>query len=231
MQTKIMLIEDDVSLGGVIKKFLEVEGYVVYWLNNLSEAQKKFSEVHDQINLVLLDWMLPDGQGIDFLKLIREKNKNVPVIMLTARTELLDKVVGLESGANDYMTKPLEPRELLARMRVQLRQASQMSQEAADAVEVIVRKDIKIDVINREVFYQGEAVYLTKMEFDLLKLLAENIGKPFSRDELLNKVWGFEYSSSTRTVDTHVLQLRQKFSEHVIETVRGVGYRFSKAYQ
>lgn len=223
MSFKILLIEDDQSLGESLVKYLKNEGFSVHWCLRLSEAKEKMNDLLS-LDLILLDWMLPDGQGIDFLKMIRAQKNSVPVIMLTARTDLLDKVIGLESGSNDYMTKPFEPRELIARIRVQLRM---LQQSESDPI-LIERKDLKIHTTEREVFYKNKEVYLTKMEFDLLKLFAENPGRPFSRDELLNKVWGFEFSSSTRTVDTHVLQLRQKFEEDLIETVRGIGYRFSK---
>ncbi len=219
---KLLLVEDDENLGTSLKKFLEREGFVVSHAQNLSDARKILSE---NVNLIILDWMLPDGQGIDFLREIRNDDIEVPIIMLTARNELIDKVLGLETGANDYVTKPFEPRELVARLRVQLRE-----KKTSSKIQKINAKDLLIDLETREVTYQDEKIVLTKMEFDLLALLASSPGRAYSRDELLNKVWGFENYPSTRTVDTHILQLRQKFTDDMFETVRSVGYRFNKQY-
>lgn len=218
---KVLLVEDDSNLGASLKRYLENENYQVEWCENLESARGK--DVSDY-KCIILDWMLPDGQGIDFLKEVREKKSNIPVIMLTARNELIDKVIGLESGANDYITKPFEPRELVARLRVQMRTAEIVKVEELD--EVITHGELTIDRGSRVVTFNGEEKTLTKMEFDLLMLLAEKPGRAFSRDEILNKVWGFENFPTTRTVDTHVLQLRQKFNDNMIETVRGVGYKF-----
>tara|TARA_R110000868_G_scaffold269233_2_gene528607 strand:- start:15463 stop:16143 length:681 start_codon:yes stop_codon:yes gene_type:complete len=221
MSEKIMLLEDDENLGLSLRKFIQDEGYQVDLARNLEEARTKKIEDYD---LMILDWMLPDGQGVDYLKEVRSKTHAVPIIMLTARTELIDKVIGLESGANDYVTKPFEPRELVARIRAQLRlsSASGGEKESDGKVEI---GDLMIDKHQREVFFGGKPVEMTKMEFDFLKLLAEHPNRAFSRDEILNKVWGYEHYPTTRTVDTHVLQLRQKTRDDLIETVRGVGYR------
>lgn len=221
MSEKIMLLEDDENLGLSLRKFIQDEGYNVDLARNLEEARTKKIDDYD---LMILDWMLPDGQGVDYLKEVRAKTNAVPVIMLTARTELIDKVIGLETGANDYVTKPFEPRELVARIRAQLRlsSASGAEKESDGKIEV---GDLMIDVHQREVFFGGNAVEMTKMEFDFLKLMAEHPNRAFSRDEILNKVWGYEHYPTTRTVDTHVLQLRQKTRDDLIETVRGVGYR------
>ena len=221
MSEKIMLLEDDENLGLSLRKFIQDEGYNVDLARNLEEARTKKIDDYD---LMILDWMLPDGQGVDYLKEVRAKTNAVPVIMLTARTELIDKVIGLETGANDYVTKPFEPRELVARIRAQLRlsSASGAEKESDGKIEV---GDLMIDVHQREVFFGGNAVEMTKMEFDFLRLMAEHPNRAFSRDEILNTVWGYEHYPTTRTVDTHVLQLRQKTRDDLIETVRGVGYR------
>ena len=175
-------------------------------------------------DIIILDWMLPDGNGIDFLKELRQAQFLAPVIMLTAKTELIDKILGLESGANDYITKPFEPRELLARIRVQLRNISTNIQKKIN-IEKILFEDIEMNNTKREVFFKKTKIDLTKMEYELLKLLIKHPEKSFSREEILNKVWGFENYPTTRTVDTHVLQLRQKLCEELIETVWGFGYR------
>lgn len=220
---KLLLVEDDISLGESLRDYLEGEGFSVSWQKSISEA--KIESDKKVFDLAILDWMLPDGQGIDLLK-DWSKIKDFPIIMLTARADLLDKVIGLESGASDYLTKPFEARELVARIRAQLRGTGIIKDEE----EVIQRGGLEINGLTREVTFNGEDIYMTKMEFNLLKLLAEKPGRPYTRDELLNKVWGFEFTPSTRTVDTHVLQLRQKLSENLIETVRGIGYRFTKEY-
>ncbi len=217
---KILLVEDEQGLGENILDFLKMEGFEVTWVKTI--AQAKEATLSD-VNLIILDWMLPDGQGIDFLKHTRKDNKVIPIIMLTAKTDLIDKVLGLEGGASDYMTKPFEPRELLARIRVQLRTSNIKHEE--DVAGIIEVSSLRINRDTREVFWNNALVELTKMEFDFLTLLAQNPNRAISRDEILNKVWGYECYPSTRTVDTHVLQLRQKLNDSLIETVRGIGYK------
>lgn len=217
---QILLVEDDQNLGDSLKKLLEKEGLQTHLARNLQEAEDKFK---DEINLVVLDWMLPDGQGIDFLKNLRQRQILTPVIMLTARTELIDKVLGLEAGADDYVVKPFEPRELVARIRARLRVRPPLFSGQGEKIEA---GELLIEVDKREIHYKGQLIEMTKMEFDLIRLLAENPERAFSREEILNKVWGYENYPSTRTVDTHVLQLRQKLDEGMIETIRGIGYRF-----
>jgi DNA-binding response OmpR family regulator len=217
--TRILLIEDDPSLSRSIPVFLGNEGYSLEVTGTLAGARKHLSASWD---LIILDWMLPDGQGIDFLREARAEGHGVPVIFLTARSDLVDKVLGLESGANDYLTKPFEPRELVARVRVQLRAGTRPQTPQAT---VLKAGPVEIDAAARTVRHHGRSVELTKMEYDLLKLLCENPNRVFSRDELLNQVWGFDQYPTTRTVDTHILQLRQKLSDSLFETIRGVGYR------
>ena len=220
----ILIIEDDHNLNDSLKKLLEREGYFTLAANTIDSARKQFG---DNLDLVVLDWMLPDGQGVDFLKEIRAKNTHLPVILLTARTELIDKVIGLETGANDYITKPFEPREFIARIRVQLREKEIISQKEIK----IIHGKLSINTNDKEVLYNDKRVILTKMEYELIKLLAENPKQIFSRESLLDKVWGYENYPTTRTVDTHVLQLRQKTSDDIIETVRGLGYRLADVRQ
>lgn len=217
---KILLIEDDLGLGENLLDFLKMEGFQAKWVKSITEAK---DEVISDYSLVILDWMLPDGQGIDLLKFYRGDGVNLPIIMLTAKTDLIDKVVGLEGGASDYMTKPFEPRELLARIRVQLRTFTNRPIEEEET-EIKVSSLI-INRDRREVSWENKLVDMTKMEFDFLTLLAQNPNRAISRDEILNKVWGYDSFPSTRTVDTHVLQLRQKLSDSLIETVRGIGYK------
>jgi DNA-binding response OmpR family regulator len=219
---KILLVEDDASLGPALQKTLDIEGYKVTLCPNLAAAREQnFS----QYSLVLLDWMLPDGQGID---LIKDINKAAPIIMLTARTDLIDKVIGLETGASDYITKPFEPRELLARIRVQLRQPQN---PLNTNTEEFKSNNLTFSLSERKLFYNEDEVILTKMEFDLLYLLATNPKQVFSREKLLDEVWGYDNYPTTRTVDTHVLQIRQKISADVLETVRGIGYRYNPKHK
>ena len=220
--TRILLVEDEQSVRKPLEDYLVREGFGVQNAGTIEEAEARFFEGESAPDLVLLDWLLPDGQGIELLKKWRQRGDQVPTILLTARADLVDKVLGLELGANDYVTKPFEPRELVARIRVQLRQSlsvspSPLSVEAAG---------IRIDLGAREAFYLGEALELTKTEFELVRLFLENPNQVFSREELLKKVWGYNQYPSTRTVDTHILQLRQKTKAELFETVHGIGYRF-----
>lgn len=217
MSAKILIVEDDAAVREPLASYLTSQGYTVTAVSSLTEARKQ-----TQFNLAVLDWNLSDGEGIDLIKEWRSQGNLVPVMMLTARTDLTDRVLGLELGAHDYMTKPFEPRELLARVRVQLRKTE------SPGADLLQAHGISIHLAHREVSFKGQKLQLTKMEFDLLKLFLENPGKVFSRDELLNKVWGFDQFPSTRTVDTHMLQLRQKTSDDIFETVRGIGYRMKK---
>lgn len=220
---QVLIIEDDNNLGMSLKKILEQEGFITHLAVNLEEAKKIVSS---SLDIVVMDWMLPDGQGIDLLKKMRADGINIPVIMLTARTDLIDKVLGLESGANDYLTKPFESRELIARIRVQLRDKF----KTQEVDERIVLGKLIINVLDKDVTYDNKRVAFTKMEFELLKLLAENPRQTFSRENLLDKVWGYENFPTTRTVDTHVLQVRQKTSDNIIETIRGLGYRLGSDF-
>lgn len=172
-------------------------------------------------DLVILDRQLPDGDSVQHLPEWK-KIKDVPVILLTALVTVKDKVAGLDSGANDYLTKPFAEAELFARIRAQLRAPDSADQASADKV---MTKDLEIDRATREVIFKGDLITLTRTEFDLLLFLASNLGRVFTRDELLDHVWGYNHFPTTRTVDTHVLQLRQKLPGLEIETLRGVGYK------
>ncbi|MDW2144223.1 response regulator transcription factor, partial [Vibrio sp. 1833] len=172
-------------------------------------------------DLVILDRQLPDGDSVQHLPEWK-KIKDVPVILLTALVTVKDKVAGLDSGANDYLTKPFAEAELFARIRAQLRAPDSADQANADKV---MTKDLEIDRATREVIFKGDLITLTRTEFDLLLFLASNLGRVFTRDELLDHVWGYNHFPTTRTVDTHVLQLRQKLPGLEIETLRGVGYK------
>lgn len=216
---QILLVEDEPNVSQPLSEFLNKEGFKVSIAHNLAEAECGLS---CKPNVVILDWMLPDGQGIELLKQWRARGLSVPVILLTARAELIDKVLGLELGANDYMVKPFEPRELVARIRVQLRASS--SAPIADVK--LENSGIVLDVKSRETYFKNRPMNLAKTEFELLRVFLQNPAQVFSREELLKQVWGYDQYPSTRTVDTHVLQLRQKTKAELFETVHGIGYRF-----
>ncbi len=215
---QVLIVEDDENLGNSLKKILENEGMMAILAPSLELARSYLSK---NLDVIVLDWMLPDGQGIDFLREVRSNDFVMPVIMLTARTDLIDKVLGLETGANDYMTKPFESRELIARVRVQLREKIPFKPN----IEKILVGRLSINGPEKEILYDGVKITFTKMEYELVKLLAENPRQTFSRENLLDKVWGYENFPTTRTVDTHVLQIRQKTADDIIETIRGLGYR------
>lgn len=223
----ILLVEDNENIGSNLSYHLGREGFEVIWVVSLEEAHKAL--LHP-VDLIILDWMLPDGQGIHWISKVRNSVDFIPVIMLTARSDLIDKVVGLELGADDYITKPCDPRELVARIRVQLRNlqnhVSRLKQDKDQKADLVVELGpVHLNVSRREVFLNGDLVSLAKMEFDLLQYFMENPHKVISRDEILEHVWGVKYLSS-RTVDTHVLRLRKKIHGDYFQTVHGSGYRF-----
>ena len=221
--TTILLVEDEPNIGEGLRDALVAEGFETLWVRTIAEAREK------EAQLLLLDWMLPDGQGIDLLREMRQRGEQTPVILLTARAELTDKVIGFELGAHDYVTKPFEPRELIARIRAHLRHHKIPESDASPVGQEfdLQYEELQVSTQPRRVVHKGQEVTLTKVEFDLLHLLMEAAGQVFTRDELLDRVWGYESYPTTRTVDTHVLQLRQKIHADYIETVRGIGYRFA----
>jgi DNA-binding response OmpR family regulator len=223
----ILIVEDDARIRANLSSYLRKEGFEVAEAESLSEANNAFDET---IQLIILDWMLPDGQGIEWIPQLRAKSCFVPVILLTARTDMIDKVVGLEVGADDYIIKPFDPRELVARIRVQLRHLKTTELAAAKrsprSSELILEfPPIRMDVLKMEVRYHQKVISLAKMEFDLLKFFMENPERVFTRDDILSAVWGFKYPT-TRTVDTHVLKLRRKLGTRFFETIHGTGYCF-----
>lgn len=209
--TELLLVEDDRNVGDGLVAYLEQHGFVVRLARSLAEARRLLAPAPA---LVVLDWMLPDGQGLDLLAELR----GLPVIFLTARGDLVDRVVGLEAGARDYVVKPFEPRELVARIRAQLRAGP----PAPRALEVA---GLALDPATCELRHDGRVVELSPKEFQLIRMLMESPDRVWTREEILGRVWGYERAPTTRTVDTHVLQLRQKLPGVRIETVRGFGYR------
>jgi DNA-binding response OmpR family regulator len=219
--SRILVVEDEPEIAASLRSLLERDGYVVDVAGTIAEARRALRK---DVDAMLLDWRLPDGEGIDLLKELR-LTSDLPVLLVTARVEVIDKVLGLELGADDYVTKPVEPRELLARIKARLRPRGREKTTALPPRRVLEVHGVRIDLERREVTFGGRAVTMTKMELDLLALLAEFPGRVFSREELLNRVWGYERMPTTRTVDTHVVQLRTKLRGDLIESVRGIGYR------
>jgi DNA-binding response OmpR family regulator len=217
----VLLVEDEEHIRGPLSEVFEREGYAVTAVGTMKAARACVAAGLPDV--VVLDWMLPDGQGLDLVARWRRDGLMMPVIFLSARVELVDKVLGLEMGADDYVTKPFEPRELLSRVKARLRTAK-LGREAREP-SCLVHDEIEMDLDAREVRFRGERVVTTRMEFSLLKVLLESPGRVFTREELLNSVWGYDSTPTTRTVDTHVLQLRSKLDASLIESVRGVGYR------
>ncbi|MGF1740130.1 response regulator transcription factor [Vibrio profundum] len=216
MKQTLLLVEDDKNLADGLLVSLEQAGYECYHSETIADVQQYW----DKADLVILDRQLPDGDSVQHLA-DWKKMKDVPVILLTALVTVKDKVAGLDAGANDYLTKPFAEAELFARVRAQLRLPES---DIADDAKVTT-DNLVIDKTTREVFFHGDSVTLTRTEFDLLLFLASNLGRVFTRDELLDHVWGYNHFPTTRTVDTHVLQLRQKLPGLEIETLRGVGYK------
>ncbi|WP_283701223.1 response regulator transcription factor [Clostridium perfringens] len=219
---KILIVDDDENICEVIKMYLETTGYNVKVAHDGKADKEEF--VNFSPNLVVLDMMLPGIDGMEVLKWIR-KDSNVPVIMLTAKGETFDKVLALEIGADDYVVKPFEPKELLARVKAVMRR---YSGEEPDNV-VLNFPGLTIDANSYKVIYNGEEVKTPPKEFELLHYLASNKNKVFTRDQLLCEVWGYDYPGDSRTVDVHIKRLREKLNggeEWQLETVWGVGYKF-----
>lgn len=225
----IFAVEDELHIQQLIKYNLEAAGYRVITFES-GEALMK--EVNSTIpDLFILDIMLPGIDGLEICRQLRQnlRTKTVPIIMLTAKSEEFDKVLGLELGADDYMSKPFSVRELVARVKAMFRRMGNISPNEA---EIITFGDITIDCTRREVTKGDALIELPLKEFELLKLLILNKGKVLSRDLLLEKIWGFDYYGETRTVDVHIRYLRQKIEDDdsnpvYIETIRGIGYRFN----
>ena len=220
---KILVVDDEPSITKLVSAYLKPEGYEVYTAadgNAGLKAARTFKP-----DLVILDVMLPGMDGIEVLSRLRRESE-VYVIMLTARTEEMDKVVGLSVGADDYVTKPFSPRELVARVKAALRRIETGSGFSSER-NVLSFRHVRIDIGARKISVEENLIELTAIEFDLLKTLAENRGRVLSREQLLENVWGGEYFGETRVVDVHLGHVRQKLGrDDLIVTVRGVGYRF-----
>ena len=218
MSGTILLVEDEPSIASLVRAYLERDGYKVVWASTGNDALAALDR--HQIRMVILDIGLPDIDGFEVCRRVRRRSQ-VPILMLTARDEEPDRVAGLELGADDYISKPFSPRELVARMKAVMRRVEPQPTE-----DKVVLGDVVLDRAAREVTVGGVSVDLRSKEFDLLAYLMENRGLVISRDQLLDRVWGLEFAAGTRTVDVHVAQVRAKLGRpDMIRTVRGSGYK------
>ncbi|MBP2644596.1 MAG: phoP [Firmicutes bacterium] len=226
MAGHILIVDDEASIRELVKFNLVKAGYEV---SEAADGLAVLSMAKARPELIILDLMLPGMDGLEVCRALKgdRTTAGIPIIMLTARDEEFDKVVGLELGADDYLTKPFSPRELVARVKAVLRRSRQT---ALPEGELIIGR-LRLNFSRYDVFLGEEKLELTPKEYELLKLLVTNTGKVFTREQLLEKVWGYEYFGDTRTVDVHIRHLRAKLEPEAavadsIETVRGVGYRF-----
>ncbi len=221
----VLVVEDEASIASFVALYLKNAGYNVKTAANGSEALSQTAT--GDVSLIILDLMLPDLDGIEVCRRIR-KTSDVPILMLTARDEDVDKIIGLEVGADDYLTKPFNPRELVARVKSILRRATPEGKDRESAV--IRHGDLCVDAGRREVRVGDDEIQLAPKEFDLLWELLDHRGLVLTRDQLLERVWGYTFAGDTRTVDVHVRQLRRKLDEaSPIVTVWGVGYKVAPA--
>lgn len=227
MNEKILVVDDEAAIVDLIKMELEFEGYQVETAYDGEEAIEKGKRWLP--DLIVLDIMLPKVNGYDVCKTLSPVLE-VPIILLTAKTDIVDKVLGLELGADDYLTKPFDNRELLARIKAHLRRSSRSSDNKSKNV-IITNGPLSIMPEERMVLLDGNEIHLTPKEFDLLYLLASNLEQVFPRDALLEKIWGYDYYGDTRTVDMHVQRIRRKIDTQpnkFIQTVFGIGYKMRK---
>lgn len=227
MKQEILIVDDEQSIRELLKFNLEKAGYIIRLADNGKSA---LEEVGLKTDLILLDLMLPELDGLEVCRRLKGdvKTSSIPIIMLTAKNEEIDKILGLELGADDYLTKPFSPRELIARIKAVLRR----SNKDTTVVGEFKVGNLKMNFSTYKTFIGRTQIELTPKEYELLKLFITNVDRAYSREELLDKIWGYEYYGDTRTVDVHVRHLRAKLSiepqlAEAIETVRGVGYRFT----
>ena len=228
MSLNILIIEDEPDIRKNLEYNLSREGYSVLTAASIEEAEQLIYS--NNLSLILLDLMLPDGSGLELCKKMKSDPdvQNLPIIILTAKDDEVDKVVGFELGADDYVTKPFSVRELILRIKAVLKRG----EKKKDIVEIDRQfGDLKIDIDSHEVFVDGELVNLTALEFKLLIQLVDRRGRVQSREQLLADVWGYSAEVTTRTVDTHIKRLREKLGSmgKYVQTIRGVGYKFSRS--
>lgn len=230
MSERILVVDDDREIVRLVQGYLRQAGYEVLTAYDGESAVQTLRR--EQPDLLVLDLMLPDVDGWDITRFVRGQSllQAMPIIMLTARVDDMDKIIGLELGADDYMTKPFNPRELVARVRAQLRRTKLGTQQSKTAV--LQAGGLRLDTGGREVFIEGRPLELTPTEFDLLRVLMENPGYAFTRDELIEKGMGYAYAGLGRTLDSHIKNLRRKIEPdpkrpNYIQTVYGIGYKLA----
>ena len=226
--SKILIVEDEVAIAELEKDYLELSGFDVV-MQHTGDAGLK-AALNEDFNLIILDLMLPNVDGFEICKKVREK-KNTPIIMVSAKKEDIDKIRGLGLGADEYMTKPFSPSELVARVKAHLARYERLVGSGVKANEIIEIRGIKIDKTARRVYVNGEEKAFTTKEFDLLTFLAENPNHVFTKEELFNKIWDMESIGDIATVTVHIKKIREKIEFNTskpqyIETIWGVGYRF-----
>lgn len=227
MADKILVVEDDTNLLETVKYNLRKDGYEIITATDGEQAVN--AARREKPDLIILDIMLPKMNGFEVCRILR-KEMNVPILMLTAKDDETDKVVGLEIGADDYMTKPFSMRELMARVRAMLRRSKMVATSSPATLPLIKIGVLELDIARHLASLSGVALELSPKEFDLLAFLARNQGLVFSREQLLEKVWGYDFAGNTRTVDVHIRWLRQKIETDAghpryLVTVRGTGYK------
>ena len=224
---KILIVDDDNNIAELISLYLTKECFDTKIVNDGEEALTAFEQYNP--NLILLDLMLPGIDGYQVCREVRAK-ANVPIIMLSAKGEIFDKVLGLELGADDYMMKPFDSKELVARVKAVLRRYQPVKiEEVIPDLKCVKYEDLVINLSNYSVIYMGQAVDMTPKELELLYFLASSPNQVFTREQLLDHIWGYEYIGDTRTVDVHVKRLREKIKDHAnwsLATVWGIGYKF-----
>jgi len=230
MKKNVLVVEDDIKSSKLLKDVLENNKFIFHYVNNGKNAMEYL--IKEKIDIILLDLNLPDTTGFELMKKIKNNSsyKHIPIIIITSNTDKLDIVLALEIGADDYIKKPFHNRELIARINAVLRR---YKLNIVNPYNVLNFGDLKIDMDTRKVTLFDKNINLTFKEFEILSLLCRNSGKVFSRDEIINTIWGYEYITVTRSVDMHIASLRKKIldsnkSNSYIETVRGIGYRFRK---
>lgn len=224
---RVLVVDDEESLLTIISYALESAGFEVQTATDAEKGAELFEAFEP--SLMILDVMLPGQSGLDLCRQVRQKS-DIPIIMLSAKSEEVDKILGLELGADDYVTKPFSPRELVSRVRAQLRRQEGSLTHRPKAIEI---RNLKIDIESHQAFVRGEPLHLTNSEFQILQLLARNPGKAFSRSAILNYLWDGGFVGDERTVDVHIHNLREKFEDDpqkptYLLTVRGLGYRLSE---
>lgn len=230
MQKRALIVEDDQDIANLIRvnlRDINCEAEIASTgLDGLYQA------VHQNYDIIILDIMLPSMDGMEVCKRIRQEKIDTPIIMLTSKAEEIDKVLGLNLGADDYMTKPFSVRELVARVKARIRRYNSIPESEESVSGQLQEGGLALDVVKHKVMLQGQVVELTSKEFDLLKLFMQEVGRTFTREELLSKVWGYSYSGYEHTVNSHINRLRLKIEQdpanpQYILTVWGVGYKFN----